>query len=93
MRLFCDIIIDQKLLIIVFPLLFFKKNGLVLELALNYGRPVIALNGRRETAAISSLHDNEWHRLDLFMSKTVSLFCLNFYFDDMLLITIISRIK
>ncbi|EUB59960.1 hypothetical protein EGR_05121 [Echinococcus granulosus] len=46
------------------------KKGLVLELALNYGQPVIALNSRRQTATVGSLHDNEWHRLDLFMAKT-----------------------
>ncbi|CDI96816.1 cj cadherin [Echinococcus multilocularis] len=46
------------------------KKGLVLELALNYGQPVIALNSRRQTATVGSLHDNEWHRLDLFVAKT-----------------------
>ncbi|KAL5105517.1 Neural-cadherin [Taenia crassiceps] len=46
------------------------KSGLVLDLALNYGQPVIGLNGRRQTATVGSLHDNEWHRLDLFISKT-----------------------
>ncbi|KAL5965148.1 putative neural-cadherin 2 [Taenia solium] len=47
-----------------------SKNGLIFELALNYGQPVIALNGRRQIATVGSLHDNEWHRIDLFMSKT-----------------------
>lgn len=52
-----------------------------LVLGQQLGKPVVGLNGRNQMANVGSLHDNQWHRLDLFISKTVSKKLINrFYF-------------
>ncbi|VDD79671.1 unnamed protein product [Mesocestoides corti] len=45
-------------------------KGIVIELALDYGRPVLALNSERKVSNLGSLHNNQWHRLDLFFNRT-----------------------
>ncbi|KAM7542075.1 hypothetical protein Aperf_G00000005312 [Anoplocephala perfoliata] len=47
-----------------------ENNGMKLVLGQQLGKPVVGLNGRNQTANVGSLHDNQWHRLDLFISKT-----------------------
>ncbi|VDO02168.1 unnamed protein product, partial [Rodentolepis nana] len=41
-----------------------------MEHSQNLGKPVIGFDGNYKTANVASLHDNQWHRLDLFISKT-----------------------
>nr|CDS33479.1 cj cadherin [Hymenolepis microstoma] len=47
-----------------------ETKGSKITLSQKLGKPVIGLDGIYKTANVASLHDNQWHRLDLFISKT-----------------------
>ncbi|VUZ47933.1 unnamed protein product [Hymenolepis diminuta] len=47
-----------------------EKNGSKITLGQDLGKPVVGLNENYQIANVASLHDNQWHRLDLFISKT-----------------------